>query len=307
MSSQFQHAIQGMMLALFGFSLFSIGDVFMKFMADSGFTAIQTAFWISLMSLIGYMSIAPELGGLKQTFQTTKLRLHLLRGICSVCIFFMVINGFQKLGMALTYTILFVGPFFSTILSAIILKDKVGIHRWTSIVIGFIGILIVLRPGSTPIEWAAIGMLFAAFCFACSSIIIRKIGNEEPIISFAFYNTLVGLTIFTILNLVDGGFDKIPTMSELTFFISVVFFHIGGTFAVTRAFRGHETALIAPFHYVQLLWGVLFGYIFFQSEIDLWTGIGAGIIVFGGIYMIWREKVRNAELNRGATTHGTID
>ncbi len=295
------------MLAAFGFSLFSVGDVFMKFMADSGFEAYQTAFWISLMAMIGYLSIAPEIGGLKQTFKTTKLHLHILRGLLSVCVFFMVINGFEKLGLAMTYTLIFVGPFFATILSALILKDKVGKHRWTSIIVGFIGVLIVLRPGSAPIELAAIGMLFAAFCYACSSIIIRKIGNEDPIIAFAFYNTLIAILVFGTVNLVEGGFDRIPTISELTYFIAVVFFHIGGTFAVTRAFSQTETALVAPFHYVQLLWGVLFGYIFFETSIDLWTAIGAGIIVSGGIYMIWRENVRNTELNRGATAHGTID
>jgi len=295
------------MLALFGFSLFSVGDVFMKFMADSGFTAVQTAFWISVMAMIGYLSIAPEIGGLKQTFKTTKLRLHIIRGLLSVCIFFMVINGFQKLGLAMTYTLLFIGPFFATILSALILKDKVGRHRWTSIILGFIGVLVVLRPGSAPIELAALGMIFAAFCFACGSIIIRKIGNEEPIIAFAFYNTLISIIAFGTLCLFQDGFDRIPTISELTYFIAVVFFHIGGTFAVTRAFSETETALVAPFHYVQLLWGVLFGYIFFETTIDLWTAIGAGIIVSGGIYMIWREKVKNTELNRGATAHGTID
>jgi S-adenosylmethionine uptake transporter len=305
--TEFKHAIKGMMLALFGFSLFSFGDTFMKFMADSGFAPYQTAFWISLMAMIGYLSIAPEIGGLKQTFKTKKLPLHILRGLLSVCVFFMVINGFQKLGLAMTYTLIFIGPFFATILSALILKDKVGKHRWTSIVLGFVGVLVVLRPGSAPIELAAIGMIFAAFCYACGSIIIRKIGNDEPIIAFAIYNTLISLIVFGVICLFNDGFERIPTISELTYFIAVVFFHIGGTFAVTRAFRETETALVAPFHYVQLLWGIIFGYIFFETSIDLWTGIGAGIIVSGGIYMIWREKVRNAELNRGATAHGTID
>lgn len=305
--TDFRHALKGMFLAAFGFSLFSVGDTFMKFMADSGFTAMQTAFWVSLMAMIGYLSLAPELGGLKQTFKTKKLKLHILRGLLSVVVFFLVINGFQKLGLANTYTLIFIGPFIATILSVIFLKDKVGRHRWASIIIGFIGILIVLRPGAAPIELAAFGVMFAAFCYACGSIIIRKIGNDDPIIAFAFYNTLISIVVFGILNLLQGGFDRIPTIPELTYFIAVVFFHIGGTFSVTRAFSQTETALVAPFHYIQLLWGVLFGYIFFETEIDKWTAIGAGIIVSSGIYMIWREKVRNAEINRGATAHGTID
>jgi len=105
----------------------------------------------------------------------------------------------------------------------------------------------------------------------------------------------------------QDGFAQMPTIPQLTFFISVAFFHIGGTFAVTRAFTQTDTALIAPFQYLQLLWGVAFGYIFFETSIDKWTATGAAIIVLSGIYMIWREKVKNAELNRGATAHGTID
>jgi drug/metabolite transporter (DMT)-like permease len=303
----FKDVAKGMMLAAFGYSLFSMGDVFMKFMADSGFTVVQTAFWVSVCGMVGYLSIAPELGGLKQTFKTTKLHLHILRGLLGVGTFFMVINGFTNLGLGMTYTLLFVGPFIAALLSVFILKEKFGKHRWLAILFGFIGVLVVLRPGSAPIELAMLGVLAGAVCQACGAIIVRKIGNEEPIIAFAFYNTLISLAVFGTMMIIQGGFDVLPTIPQLTFFISVAFFHIGGTFAVTRAFTQTDTALIAPFQYLQLLWGVIFGYILFETVIDRWTAIGAGIIVLSGIYMIWREKVKNAELTRGATAHGAID
>lgn len=306
MGHSFKQSIQGMALAAFGFSLYSIGDTFMKSMADE-LSVIQTAFWISLMLMIGYISISPELGGLKQTFHSKHKVLHLTRGFLSVIVFFMMLNGFHTLGLALSYTLIFAGPFIAALLSIIVLKDTIGVHRWASIILGFTGVLIVLRPGTMPIETAAIGVLFAAFCFAASSIITRKIGNDEPTLSFAFYTTLVSLTAFTVMMIVDGGFATLPTITQLTYFISVAFFHIGGTFAVTRAFKGNETAIIAPFHYVQLIWGVFFGYVLFGDTIDLWTGVGASIIVLSGIYLIYREKVRHAELNRGVTTHGAFD
>jgi len=304
--SDFKFAIQGMMLAVLGFSMFSIGDVFAKIMSDD-FTVIQTAFWVNVMLMIAYVSLSHELGGLKQTFQSRKKHLHLIRGILGFTVFFMMINGFQKIGMAMSYTLIFSGPFIAAILSVFILKQKIGIHRWVSILLGFIGVLIVLRPGTMPIELAAVGVLLAALCFALSSIITRKIGNDEPTLSFAFYSALVSLTLFTILMVVFDGFATLPTIPQLTFFISVAFFHVGGTFAVTRAFKGHDTAIIAPFHYVQLIWGIFFGYILFEQTIDMWTAIGSGIIVASGIYLIYREKVRNAELNRGVTTHGAFD
>lgn len=298
--------LRGMILAAFGFSLYSIGDTFMKLMADE-LSVIQTAFWISLMSMIGYVSLSPELGGLKQTFQSKNKHLHLAKGILGVMVFLMMINGFHVLGLALSYTLIFAGPFIAALLSVIILKHKIGVHRWTSILMGFAGVIIVLRPGAMPIEWAAIGILFAAFCFALSSIITRKIGSDEPTLSFAFYGTLVSLVCLTVMMLFTGGFETLPTMAQLTFFISVSFFHIGGTFAVTRAFKSHDTAIIAPFHYVQLLWGMMFGYVLFDQTIDLWTGVGSSIIVLSGIYLIYRENVRNDEINRGVTTHGAFD
>lgn len=303
----FKHIIKGMMLAAFGFSLFSIGDTFIKFMADEQFTIVQTAFWVSTCSMIGFLSLANELGGLGKTLKTTKLRFHILRGLFGVGVFFFVVNGFTNLGLGMTYTLLFVGPFIAALLSVIVLKEKFGRHRWTAIALGFIGVLVVLRPGSAPIELAVFGVLLAAVFQASGAIIVRKIGNEEPIIAFAFYNTLISLIVFGPLMIIQGGFENLPTIPQLTFFISVAFFHIGGTFAVTRAYAETDTALIAPFQYMQLLWGVAFGYLFFDTSLDKWTAIGAGIIVSSGIYMIWREKVRNAELTRGATAHGAID
>lgn len=304
--NDFKSTVKGMFMAAFGFSLFSFGDVFTKFTTET-FTPVQTAFWISLAMMVGYLSISPELGGIGRTLKTTKLRLHLLRGLLGVTVFVLMINGFQKLGLAMSYTLIFAGPFIAALLSILLLKDKIGVHRWLSILGGFTGVLIVLRPGVVPIEPAALGVLFAAFCFALSSIITRKIGPDEPVLSFAFYGALVSLSIFTTLMILQDGFAVLPDIGQLTFFISVAFFHIGGTFAVIKAFSSSETALVAPFHYVQLLWGTLFGYIFFGTSIDRWTAIGGAIIVLSGIYLIYREKVRHAELNKGVTTHGAID
>ncbi|PCH99814.1 MAG: hypothetical protein COB76_04840 [Alphaproteobacteria bacterium] len=224
-----------------------------------------------------------------------------------VMIFFLMVNGFQKLGLAMSYTLIFAAPFIAALLSIVTLKETIGAHRWVSIALGFLGVLVVLRPGSIPIEWAAVGVLCAAICFACSTIITRKIGNDEPTFSFALYGNLVALVIFGFFMIVNNGFETMPTLPQMTFFISVSFFHIGGTFSVTKAFKGYETGLVAPFHYVQLIWGVSLGYILFGDTIDLWTAIGGGIIVSSGIYLIYREKVKDSELNRGVTVHGNID
>lgn len=304
--TDFKQAITGMTLAALGFSLFSIGDVFVKYIGNE-MTNAQIAFWISLALIIGYLSISPEVGGLKKTIQTKKLKWHLLKGLCGIGVFFLMINGFKVLGLAMSYTLLFIGPFLSTILAVIFLKDKVHYHRWISIICGFIGVLVVLRPGYIPIEPAAIGVLFAALFFAISSIITRKIGETEQTLSFVLYTSIVCLVVCGVIMIFQGGFNELPSVEQLALLISVAFFHVGGNFAVTNAFKNTETAIVAPFLYIQLLWGIGFGYILFDSVIDLWTGIGASIIVFSGLYLIYRESIKHTKLNRGVTTHGSID
>lgn len=297
---------KGILFALLGFSLFSIGDLVIKFLADDGFDPPEIAFFLQLFFLPLLLVMSPWIGGIKAALRTDKLWLHVVRALCGVVIFFMMINGFRQLGLALSYTLIFVGPFFATLLSIVFLKDRVGAYRWLSMLGGFIGILVVLRPGLEQPDPAALGVLFAALLFAVATIIARKIGEDEPLLAFSLFGSIISLQVYGVATFWDGE-AMIPKGLQWAQFAMIAIVHVGGSLLTSRAFSMTETALVAPFHYVQLLWGTLFGIVIFSTIPDFWTALGTSFVVMSGLFLIYREHVRNRELTAGVTAHGGFD
>ncbi len=297
-----QKNVQGMALAALGFSLYSIGDVFVK-LASSDYQPYQIGFYINLFFLPLVLAFSSKTGGLMNALRTKHLKLHLLRAACGLTTFTMMTNGFHKLGMATSYTLIFAAPFIATIMSIFVMGEKIRIYRWCAIAAGFTGVLVVLRPGFIPMEPAAIGIVFAAFAYAASTMIIRKIGEHEPLLCFSLFGSMAHLTLFGGY-MVYKGQMHLPAMDHAWYFAGTAFFHVFANFAVSRAFASAETSVIAPFHYVQLIWGIFFGYVVFNHIIDIWTAIGGVIIVGSGIYMIHREHVRHREMTHGVVASG---
>jgi drug/metabolite transporter (DMT)-like permease len=294
---------KGIAFALTGFSLFSIGDLLIKFLADDGFDAPEIAFFLQLFFLPLLLLASPWIGGIRATLRTRNFWLHVLRALCSVLIFFLVITGFKELGLALTYTLIFVGPFAAALLSTVMLKERVGKYRWLSMAGGFAGILVVLRPGIEQLHPAALGVLLAALLFAVATNIIRKIGEDEPLLAFSLFGSVISLQVFAAIAFWDGE-AMIPRGGQWGLFALIGVFHVAGSLATSRAFSMTETALVAPFHYVQLLWGTLFGIVIFSTVPDVWTALGASMLVMSGLFLIYREHVRHRQLTAGITAHG---
>jgi drug/metabolite transporter (DMT)-like permease len=297
---------KGIAYALAGFSLYSIGDLGIKLLADDGFAPPEIAFFLQLFFLPLLLLLSPWLGGIRATLRTRRLWLHLTRALCGLVIFFMMINGFRQLGLALSYTLIFVGPFFATLLSIVFLKERVGIYRWLSMLGGFVGILVVLRPGVERLDPAALGILLAALLFAVANIIVRRIGEDEPLLAFSLFGSIVALQVYGAATFWDGE-AMIPRGAQWGMFALIAIFHVGGSLLTSRAFSMTETALVAPFHYVQLLWGTLFGILIFSTVPDIWTALGASFLVMSGLFLIYREHVRQRKLTTGVTAHGGFD
>lgn len=297
---------RGMFFALIGFSLFAIGDLFIKFLADDGFKPVEIAFFLNLFYLPFLLVLSPMIGGIKATLRTERLWLHVFRALLGVATFIINVNAFHVLGMSMTYTLLFISPFMAAILSVIFLKHKIHIHRWLAILMGFIGVLIVLKPGLEPLQPAAYAVLLGTIFVATNNLLVRKIGEEEPLMAFSLFGCIISLQVYGVLNFWDGE-ANIPQEHDWFYFLIIATFHMGGILMTARAFSTSDTVIIAPFQYVQLLWGTTFGIFIFSTVPDIWTGLGALIIVFSGIYLIYREHVRNLHITRGATSHGAFD
>jgi len=229
--------------------------------------------------------------------RSTAPKLQLLRalGMNGSTVFF--IMAVSQLPLAEATSIGFVSPLLITALSVPFLGEKVGIRRWSAIVVGLIGVTIVVRPGSSAFDPAALLPLASAASWAVGIMLTRKMKGWDPALTTLFYSNLVGfVTCAAILpmiwitpSLVDGLVILVMgTLSAI------------GQWLLIASFQRAGTSTLAPFQYSQLLWSTALGFVFFGSIPHLATWIGAAVIVASGAYTVHREHV----LHRAAQIAG---
>ncbi len=202
--------------------------------------------------------------------------------------------AFTVLPLAQVYALVFAAPLLITILSIPMLGERVGIHRWSAVVLGLAGVLIVLRPGATEISLGHIAAMVAATGSAVVSVITRKIGNEERTAVLMLYPmmanfVLMGATLpFVYVPMPVGDLGLLAVMASLGF--------LGGIFVIA-AYRRADAAIVAPMQYSQIIWAALFGYFLFDEIPDLFTWIGASVIIGSGLYVVLRESLAGQSMN----------
>nr|MCU0854311.1 DMT family transporter [Paracoccaceae bacterium] len=176
-----------------------------------------------------------------------------------------------------------------TVLSIPILGERVGLHRWGAVFVGLIGVLVVLRPGTSELSLGHAAALTASVGSSLIAVIIRKIGKDERSAVLLLYpmmaNALVMGAILPFVYVPVEGihFAMFAAMSVLGF---------SGGLLIIAAYKSADAAIVAPMQYSQLLWAAIFGYAFFAEFPDLWTWVGAGIIIASGLYIVLRESLR---------------
>ena len=278
---------KGIALSLLGFSLLSFGDTTIKYLS-SYYSTYSLVFYNSMFGLIVLLLLSPWLGGIRNTLKDSRIKLHLLRGGLVFVQLSLIVYAFTQLSLAKAYAIAFVAPIFSALLAIPLLKDHVSLRQVFAIVFGFSGVLIILRPGLIPLEVASLAALASALFFSLVNITARYMrATQHTLLSWAFYPHLV---IISILLLVF--FDELqgPRMQDLVYLAFMGGVSAFGAICIARAFAYARTATAASFHYVQMLWGALLGYIFFGDRLDLWTGVGALVIIASGLWLMRVER-----------------
>jgi drug/metabolite transporter (DMT)-like permease len=182
----------------------------------------------------------------------------------------------------------FVSPLFVTALSIPILGEQVGLRRWSAVAVGFIGVLVLVRPGTASFNPAAFLPVASAACWALGLIITRIMQSSDSVPTTLFWSTAVG---FLVLTPVAVPAWQPPSTSEWgLLFLAAVLGTIGQFFLIS-AFRFGAASLLAPFSYSQIVWATLMGYFLFDALPDAGTGIGAAIIMASGLYVLHRERV----------------
>ena len=197
------------------------------------------------------------------------------------------ILSFKYLSLANAHSIGSLTPVIVVALSAIFLKEKVSAKTWIAIFIGFIGVLVIMRPGLSIFDYKSLIPLVAAFFLSLYQVITRKSSEYDSPETSLFYNSITGI-IFT--GILSYFFWQDLNSNSFIFFVSVgIFFSLGLYFQIIALTKA-RASLVQPFHYTLIFWAIILGYIFYNDVPDFPTLVGAAIITLSGIYVLSQKN-----------------
>ena len=286
-------ALFGIILMVIAYLIFSFIDVSAKWLAIAGLPAMQLAF----MRYVGHMAISTGLlvrdGDLGSLFRTKYLLVVMFRGSLLMGSTILNFIAVQYLPLTLTSTILFSAPIIICLLSWPLLGEKVGYWRWSAIMLGFIGILVTIRPFDSDFHYAAFYSLGGAFCFALYSILTRRLAGEISVDVMQFHSGFVGTVVllpFAILS-----WQSPDTMMDWAIMIMLGVFGWMGHQLLTHAHSFAAANVLTPFGYSFILFLTTWSYLVFDHLPDIWTVIGASIIITSGL-IIWFREMKKAKV-----------
>ncbi|WP_324754094.1 DMT family transporter [Roseovarius sp. Pro17] len=278
-------SVGGIVLMCAGIACLSVNDAIAKTLTDS-YAPVQILFIRNAIALLPALLIAVSIGG-KAALWSYRPMAHLVRGIIWTCAAIMFFLGLRHLGLAEATTLVFAAPIFIIALSSILLKEHVGWRRWLAAVVGFIGVLVVVRPGSATFQLVALFPVGTALFYALLMIGSRWVDPRESTWTVMLYLVGAGALISGILS----PFYWVAIRPEdIWLFIWIALFGTAGMTLITQAFRFTSASVVAQFEYTGLLWATLLGWLFWRDVPDLTTFVGAGIIVISGLFIIFRER-----------------
>lgn len=275
----------GFMLA--AAAIFTISDVIAKFLLPE-LGPVMVAWQRSLVALAVTLVFAWfRLGS--RVFATRHPGIQILRGLAAFASSILFLIGLAHLPLADTVAINFAWPILGTLLSIPILGEKVGIRRWAAAAVGFAGVLLIVRPGSSAFQAAAIFPLAGALCWALSGVVTRRMMTTEAPETTLAISTL----IFVVgASLLAPFFWKTPTIAQLALGAIMGLLSATAHAAVIFAFERAHVSIVAPFGYAQLVCAVLLGFLIFGTVPDAWVASGSMLIVVAGLYTAHRERIR---------------
>ena len=275
----------GMLFAVMAYFAFSLLDAVQK-------TAIiyHSVFQILLVkyTFVLLLSFFESRRKKNYTFyKSENIKIQILRSVLSIIESACFILSFRYLSLADAHSIASLTPVLVVALSAIILREHVSLRTWVAIFIGFIGVLIIMRPGLSIFDPKSLIPLAGAFFLSIYQIVTRKASAKDSTETSLFYTSIVGIIL---MGIIGYSFWQ-PLMDySILFFIAIgIFFSLGLYFQII-ALSMARAGIIQPFHYTLIFWAIILGYIFYDDFPDIPTLIGASVITISGIYTLYIKE-----------------
>jgi drug/metabolite transporter (DMT)-like permease len=222
----------------------------------------------------------------KQLVWTDKPKLQLLRGVILLCANICFFYAISVISLAKALTLAFIAPLIVTALSPVLLGERVGVRRWTAVILGFLGTLVVIRPGFVELNLASFAALGTGVMYGFYLIITRKLStSDNPLLTLL----LTGLVGAIIISFTMPFVWVKPTLNEWSMMAGIGVFACIGHLFLILSLKYADASKLAPFSYFEIVTNITIGYYFFNNFPDNWTFFGLFIIISSGIYIFRRE------------------
>jgi len=277
----------GIGLMLLATMLFSIMDAIAKWLVTAEVSPIQVIAVRGWMITLFIPLLLFARGELQQLATRQPLR-HLARGMLGFLAPFSFFTALKSLPLADASVVFFSAAFMLTAASALFLKERVGIHRWSAVVVGFVGVLVIVRPGSEGFTafslWAIAAVIFITIRDLCT----RRLSHAVPGMSVIAVTSIL-VTASAGLGSIAQGWAPFGAVHVALLFGSASFLIVGYLFSVS-SMRIGEIGFVQPFRYTLMIWAILVGLFVFDEWPDAWTLIGVAIVIATGLYTLHRER-----------------
>ena len=312
--------VKGICFLLAAISIFSIQDVIVKELSGV-YPVLEFVFVRSLVSLLPvFLLVWFEARG--KGFKTQRPVLHFVRGLIMLMAYTNYYLAVASMPLAAAVAMFFAAPLFVTAISALFMGEQVGPRRWSAVCVGFIGILVIARPGLGVFELGAVFAVISALCYAISIVMTRYLGRTDGGASMVLSQSLVYLAVAGIAGLFmqDIAVDRTahagiqfllrgwitPSWEDAGLMALCGLIAAVGFYGIAQAYRIGASSAVAPFEYSGIVWGTFWGFVIWSEVPDTTTIVGILIVVASGIYVLRREARVGKKIVTGGSLRGRL-
>ena len=224
-----------------------------------------------------------------QALQTDNMRLQIFRALINIISMICWFSAISMMHFEKATALGFTTPLFTTVLAVLILGEVIRFHRTAALLLGFVGILIIIRPGYMPFEFGTVLMLIASFSFSFVLIFVKKLSATDSSLTIIFYHLLYMTPAFFILSLF---YWENINFNQLIIFILMGASGLLSHWCLAQAFKMSDTTFVMPLQFTKLIWASLIGLFIFAEQPDIWTWVGGVIIFISIVYITYREAFK---------------
>ncbi len=286
-------ALTGVAFMLLATFFFPSMDTVAKLLMERGYSSTQVT-WARYAAQCAIVALvfAPRI---RSVARTKRLGLQILRSSFLFGATFFFFTALSELDLADTVAVMFAAPLMVTALAAPVLGEKVGVWRWSAVVVGFAGMLLIVQPGGADFSLYSLSAVAAASFYALYQLSTRWLSGSETAETTLFYSALFGGVVLSIA----APFSWTPPdLSSIGLMAACGALGTLGQFMLILAFRAAPASTLTPFTYMSLIWATLYQYVLFEKLPEDETFLGAAIVVAAGLVIIWRERVRGVRAAR---------